>query len=257
MAAWTEHCDFIAAISKSTRQDLIRLAPAHKHKVHTVSLAASPSSSQLGKSDQSRTGSSTRSFLYPAGLNETKGHVTLFEAICALSRQKLPFHLVLTGGGTERFLQDECLPSPNLEGARLLVNGDQQLREKHLRVRGKVSRKELDELYLSSDCVVLPSHFEGFGIPLTEALTCGKRVICSDIPPFREQVERYGAEDWVSFFPVGDSKRLEKLMAAEIQTLATPSNGEALRDRMLAWSWDDVATQLLSLFGDSSAACNS
>lgn len=49
-----------------------------------------------------------------------------------------------------------------------------------------VSQKELEGYYRNASLFVCPSVFEGFGIPVVEALSAGIPVICSDIPVFRE-----------------------------------------------------------------------
>jgi glycosyltransferase involved in cell wall biosynthesis len=49
-----------------------------------------------------------------------------------------------------------------------------------------VSDDELGWLYKNCVACVAPSTIEGFGLPVLEALACGSRVVCSDIPAFRE-----------------------------------------------------------------------
>lgn len=49
-----------------------------------------------------------------------------------------------------------------------------------------LSQAELQWCYSRSEAVVLPSETEGFGLPVAEALLAGCRVVCSDIPAFRE-----------------------------------------------------------------------
>ncbi len=44
----------------------------------------------------------------------------------------------------------------------------------------------LIKLLAGARAALLPSHIEGFGLPLAEALAVGTPVICSDLPPFRE-----------------------------------------------------------------------
>lgn len=46
--------------------------------------------------------------------------------------------------------------------------------------------KEFEQTMLDAACFVFPSRYEGFGIPLLEAMSAGKTVICSDIEVFRE-----------------------------------------------------------------------
>ena len=50
---------------------------------------------------------------------------------------------------------------------------------------------ELQWCYTRSEAVVLPSVTEGFGLPVVEALLAGCRVVCSDIPAFREVGDRH------------------------------------------------------------------
>ena len=51
---------------------------------------------------------------------------------------------------------------------------------------GWVTDSELDELYAKATAVVLPTQFEGFGLPVLEAMNRGCPVLCSDIPVLRE-----------------------------------------------------------------------
>jgi glycosyltransferase involved in cell wall biosynthesis len=49
-----------------------------------------------------------------------------------------------------------------------------------------VSDSELQWCYTHCEVVVSPSTVEGFGLPVAEALLAGCRIVCSDIPAFRE-----------------------------------------------------------------------
>jgi glycosyltransferase involved in cell wall biosynthesis len=69
------------------------------------------------------------------------------------------------------------------------------------------SLAELIDLYQSCSALVTASRWEGFGIPLLEAMACGARVIASDIPAHREVLDgherlvRLGEEaSWASAF---------------------------------------------------------
>jgi len=55
---------------------------------------------------------------------------------------------------------------------------------------GYVSDKELASLYKNARCLCLPSLYEGFGLPPLEALHYGTPVLVSDIPIFKETLEK-------------------------------------------------------------------
>jgi glycosyltransferase involved in cell wall biosynthesis len=97
-------------------------------------------------------------FLYPARPWKHKNHPRLLQAFVDLRRARPDLRLVLTGGGLE-----ELRPLP--EGANAL---------------GYVSQEELASLYGRAACLVFPSLYEGFGLPLLEAMASGCPVAASD-----------------------------------------------------------------------------
>jgi len=51
---------------------------------------------------------------------------------------------------------------------------------------GFVSEKKLSSIYAQAYCLIFPSKYEGFGLPLLEAISLGTPVIASNIPVFQE-----------------------------------------------------------------------
>jgi glycosyltransferase involved in cell wall biosynthesis len=58
---------------------------------------------------------------------------------------------------------------------------------------GKVSAEALRQLYISSQAVVLPSLYEGFGLPAAESMACGTPVIATRAGALPEVVGEDGA----------------------------------------------------------------
>jgi glycosyltransferase involved in cell wall biosynthesis len=85
------------------------------------------------------------------------------------------------------------------EGTRLVIVGipgpethtilrfiaDAKIADRVTLVNG-LSEDELQWCYRNCELLLAPSLMEGFGLPVAEALLAGCRVICSDIPAFRE-----------------------------------------------------------------------
>ena len=70
----------------------------------------------------------------------------------------------------------------------------------HLVPGGLLSDAEVDELYRHAGCVVFPSSYEGFGLPIAEASQRGRPLVLFDMAVSREVVASLGVEDLVHYF---------------------------------------------------------
>jgi glycosyltransferase involved in cell wall biosynthesis len=137
-------------------------------------------------------------FLYPAATYPHKNHLVLIEALAKLVRVHPGATLVLTGSkgstmwATARSMEGRIAD----EIRRLGVSG----RVKGL---GYVSHRDLEALYSQAVAVTFPSHFEGFGAPVLEAMSRGAPVIAANTTALPEVVGDAGylvspdsADDW-------------------------------------------------------------
>ena len=104
-------------------------------------------------------------FLYAGTIEPRKNIPFLLEAWRDLKKTH-PVDLVLAGRRRSDF--DELAPEPGL------------------RVVGTVTDEELAALYSGAVACVYPSHYEGFGLPILEAMQCGCAVITSKDPAITE-----------------------------------------------------------------------
>jgi glycosyltransferase involved in cell wall biosynthesis len=127
--------------------------------------------------------------LYVGAWHRSKNLPTLLEAF----RQVNDATLVITG----RPHNDEQAQLPDL-ARRMGAN---------VQFIGYVRDEDLPGLYTLASVVVQPSLYEGFGLPVVEAMACGTPVIVSDIPVLREI-----AGDAAPNFPPDDPAALRELL---------------------------------------------
>ncbi len=102
---------------------------------------------------------------------------------------------------------------------------------------------DLRDLYRGAVAFVYPSFYEGFGLPLLEAMACGCAVVASRIPSTFEVAEGYPV-----YFDPADT---ESLLAALDEALDTSKAAEkkVAASRILGrYTWDNTAREMLQAF---------
>lgn len=87
----------------------------------------------------------------------------------------------------------------------------------HIKYLGFVNDDHLGVLYSGCDAFVFPSVYEGFGITALEALSCGARILASDIPEIREACKDQGC--FIAPTYVGIKEGLLKVLSMEFKNL--------------------------------------
>ena len=106
-----------------------------------------------------RTINATFTFLNIGSLDENKNQILLIRSFNEAFRNNFQFRLIIAGDGAQRKLLDATIQELSLD--------------KQITLLGEVTRSQVRELLQSSDCFVLSSKYETFGIVLIEAMSCG------------------------------------------------------------------------------------
>ena len=154
-----------------------------------------------------------------------KNHARLLRVFARLRAARPGLRLVLTG--VRGFVAD------HVES----VVAELGLSEAVERV-GWVPREELYDLFRRASALVYPSRFEGFGMPVLEAMAAGLSVACSDIEPLRSLTG--GAV--VLFDPLQDDD-----MLAGIERALKAGAPAAARVRAAEFTWSRAAAETLQV----------
>jgi glycosyltransferase involved in cell wall biosynthesis len=149
----------VLAISELTKRDLIELYGIPEEKIVVIPNGVDPAFTPDGPSPNGEPYA-----LFVGALQPRKDAVTAIEALALVGEQ--PPRLILVGpdkGGRA-----------DAEGtARRLGLADR------VELRGHVSQDELAVLYRGAACLVFPSRYEGFGLPVLEAMASGTPVVAT------------------------------------------------------------------------------
>ncbi len=161
--------DRIIAVSHHTADDLVAWLDIDPGKMKVIPLAVSPGIRRL-------TGAELRVFRLKYGLDrphilavgtlEPRKNLAMLLRAFAAIQDEVPHRLVLVG--PEGWMNDELH-----ETARALELGDR------LVMTGFADDETLGGWYSSADLVAFPSTYEGFGLPVLEAMACGAPVLAS------------------------------------------------------------------------------
>lgn len=113
-----------------------------------------------------------------------------------------------------------------------------ELDRRGARIAGYVAQEELVRLYRGAACLVMPSRYEGFGLPVLEAMACGTPVVAVPDPALQEVAG--DAAVWADETGLADGIRRA---VAERERL-----GEAGLERAKRFSWAATARRTLDVY---------
>jgi glycosyltransferase involved in cell wall biosynthesis len=164
-------------------------------------------------------------------LEKRKNYLRLVDAVARLrDRGRSCFLLIVGNDSGERIAIQERVESANLSN--------------NVRILSGLSDLEVRCAYKLCSLLVFPSSYEGFGIPILEAMAARRPMVLSDIPVFREITQDTGV-----YFPPRD---VESMACAIENVLSSCSERARLvqygNERVQAFSFHNLAGRLESLY---------
>ncbi len=231
----------IVTDSQASRKDILRLLRVDPAKVHVIPLAADErfkpaQGARRVQQVRERYGLPDEYVLYLGGFDQRKNLSTLLAAYGAvnadLTRQT---PLVIAGRLPSR--DSDFFPDPrvmvrrwNLEGVVTFV--------------GWVAEEDKPVLYSEATIFVFPSFYEGFGLPVLEAMCCGAPVIASEAASLPEL-----SGDAAVLFAPHDVQALAEALTELLQD--SPRRellGAKGLERAQLFSWKQTVAQTLKIY---------
>lgn len=158
----------VHAVSETTRQDIITLYNTPPEKVSVIFNAVESrfKPEDVSKAILAKYHIPDAPYIISVGTVQPRKNYSRLVKSLAQLRQKYDVHLVIAGG--RGWLEDEFY-------ATIIQTGMTD----YVHVTGFVADEDLPALYSGALCMAYPSLYEGFGIPVLEAMACGTPVLTS------------------------------------------------------------------------------
>lgn len=225
-----EKAQRVIAISEHTKQDLVRITGIDKNKVDVVPLSSSIAKKSGACDEGARP---QRYILYVGQRSGYKNFPRFFRAVAPLMRSDKTIYLVCIGG---HIIEGEFTTEEKLFIADEKLSNRVILRS--------ATDMELENWYAGALCFVFPSLYEGFGIPILEAFSCGCPVVASNTSSLPE----VGGDGAVYFDPESEDSIRD--------TVATITQSDEQREylshqgrlRAMLFSWEKTAKQTYDVY---------
>jgi glycosyltransferase involved in cell wall biosynthesis len=235
MPLYCRRADRIIAISHATQRDLIAAYDVPPEKVTVIHEAADPrfqpQPPEAVEAVRTRYGLPERYLLSVGTIEPRKNLTRLLEAFEALHAEGLTDALVVVGG--RGWLYDDFFARLERSPAREAVL-----------FPGYVPDADLPPIYAGAQALAFPSLYEGFGLPVLEAMACGAPVACSNTSSLPEV-----AGDAALLFDPHDvtaiTQALHRLLSDDTLHADLQQRG---RGRAATFSWDRVAAETEAVY---------
>lgn len=219
----------LIAVSEATRADLERFYRLPPEKIRVVPEGVEPEFFELACRRRPE-----HFLLSVSTLHPHKNIERLLRMFAEFRKTRPEFRLVIAGL--------RGFDAANLERLR-----DQLGLRETVDFTGWIRRQELYELYARAFAFLYPSTFEGFGLPVLEALAAGVPAACSSIEPLASMA----GDAALQFDPMDDAALLEAMMRIVSDERLRTQLSDAGPRRAAMFSWTTTARLTLSVLRDA------
>jgi glycosyltransferase involved in cell wall biosynthesis len=219
----TMRCPLLIAVSESTKADLVSIYGVPPERVRVVPLGATPPSFPAAPASRLQELGLNGNFVLQVGRIETRKNQA---AALAAVEQMDGVTLALAGSETDPRLAARLRESPRA------------------RVLGRVDQPTLELLYKRAGAVIVPSLYEGFGLPVLEAMARGKVVVAAKTSSLPE----VGGDAALYFHEASEPGQLAKVLEVALndEKLRT-SLAKAARARARTFTWERTAAGVVEV----------
>lgn len=224
-----QRADAVICVSNTTRQDVLRLYELDADKAHVVPNACSDIFRRLDSTDLPASIHIEQPFILYIGNRARYKNFDVLAKTYSLWPRRKDVALVLVG-------------------ARPISESEQQLMAelaiaKQVKLLKDVDDETLCRLYNSAAAFVYPSLYEGFGIPLLEAMACGCPIVASRIPSTIEV-----AGNSPIYFDLAEEDDLINALDTALSQGRNSERVQAGLRKVKSYSWDKTAAQTLEVY---------
>lgn len=247
-------CKYIITDSQVSKKDIMKYLGVKVGKIVVIPLAADPKFQVLNHDAKllhikRQYHLPDQSLLYVGDANWVKNLPFLIEGFYQL--KKLPkfadTKLVLVGGV---FLKNvENINHPELESLKLVNKLIKQYGLDNYVIRpGQINDMELVAFYNLATIYIQPSIYEGFGLPILEAMSCGTPVVCSN----KGSLPEVGGEAALYFDPASVGQFVSNIKEVLEDKLLQTKLAKSGLKQAEKFSWKKVAEQTKSIYRQAS-----
>ena len=221
--------DRIIAISESTKRDLRELLGAPDERIDVVHHGVDHG---LFRPDVAPAVRTTPYILSVGTLQPRKNYAMLIRAFKRLcERRREPIELLIAGqhGWMWEGIETETRKQPFADRIKLL---------------GYVEDPQLPALYHGAALVAMPSLYEGFGLPLLEAMACGAPLVASNASCFPEVV----GDAAVTLDPLDEDAWMNTMNELLDDSAKREALGRKGLERARLFTWEQTAQQTLYVY---------